>query len=279
MERNLLSRKKLSVRRCLFGRPTNTDEFVKNQRRLAEEEEKRFKRTWSLDGVENDIQWTKVDQDIEHIPDYFKRGYSVKCRRRAVRPCIGRKLSFADADEDMKQPPSPQVVEYCAASTVEVFIGLLSPHQSPEIQPPVTPKKDFDGSHNTAKSESRKSDSSHCLKRLKQKRLTDIWRVLKKRQRRSLSSSKQLHKTARIDRHHPDFLYIGSSVNLRHRWSNHKSDCKLRKGHKCHVAQHFLDKQHPVDPQFTCLRIFAIEAVHKKENLVSRDTVTVPYNT
>ncbi|KAL8591893.1 hypothetical protein ACOMHN_044389 [Nucella lapillus] len=70
-------------------------------------------------------------------------------------------------------------------------------------------------------------------------------------------------------RHHPDFLYIGSSVNLRHRWSNHKSDCKLRKGHKCHVAQHFLDKQHPVDPQFTCLRIFAIEAVHKKENLGS----------
>ncbi|KAL8568259.1 hypothetical protein ACOMHN_040832 [Nucella lapillus] len=67
--------------------------------------------------------------------------------------------------------------------------------------------------------------------------------------------------------HHPDFLYIGSSVNLRHRWANHKSDCKLRKGHKCHVAQHFLDKQHPVDPQFTCLRIFAIKAVHKKENL------------
>ncbi|KAL8561672.1 hypothetical protein ACOMHN_054970 [Nucella lapillus] len=61
-------------------------------------------------------------------------------------------------------------------------------------------------------------------------------------------------------------------VNLRHRWSNHKSDCKLRKGHKCHVAQHFLDKQHPVDPQFTCLRIFAIEAVHKKENLGKRET-------
>ncbi|KAL8596586.1 hypothetical protein ACOMHN_059727 [Nucella lapillus] len=73
-------------------------------------------------------------------------------------------------------------------------------------------------------------------------------------------------------RHHPDFLYIGSSVNLRHRWSNHKSDCKLRKGHKCHVAQHFLDKQHTVDPQFTCLRIFAIEAVHKKENLGKRET-------
>ncbi|KAL8558824.1 hypothetical protein ACOMHN_046406 [Nucella lapillus] len=72
--------------------------------------------------------------------------------------------------------------------------------------------------------------------------------------------------------HHPDFLYIGSSVNLRHRWSNHKSDCKLRKGHKCHVAQHFLDKQHPVDPQFTCLQIFAIEAVHKKENLGKRET-------
>ncbi|KAL8589127.1 hypothetical protein ACOMHN_017290 [Nucella lapillus] len=69
-----------------------------------------------------------------------------------------------------------------------------------------------------------------------------------------------------------DFLYIGSSVNLRHRWANHKSDCKLRKGHKCHVAQHFLDKQHPVDPQLTCLRIFAIEAVHKKENLGKRET-------
>ncbi|KAL8617391.1 hypothetical protein ACOMHN_035883 [Nucella lapillus] len=69
-------------------------------------------------------------------------------------------------------------------------------------------------------------------------------------------------------RHHPDFLYIGSTVNLRHRWTNHKYDCKLRKGHKCHVAQHFLDKQHPVDPQFICLRIFTIEAVHKKENLV-----------
>ncbi|KAL8609727.1 hypothetical protein ACOMHN_042766 [Nucella lapillus] len=72
--------------------------------------------------------------------------------------------------------------------------------------------------------------------------------------------------------HHPYFLYIGSSVNLCHRWANHKSDCKLRKGHKCHVAQHFLDKQHPVDPQFTCLRIFAIEAVHKKENLGKRET-------
>ncbi|KAL8572451.1 hypothetical protein ACOMHN_005597 [Nucella lapillus] len=69
-----------------------------------------------------------------------------------------------------------------------------------------------------------------------------------------------------------DFLYIGSSVNLRHRWANHKSDCKLRKGHKCHVAQHFLDKQHPVDPQCTCLRIFAIEAMHKKENLGKRET-------
>ncbi|KAL8622260.1 hypothetical protein ACOMHN_043783 [Nucella lapillus] len=77
------------------------------------------------------------------------------------------------------------------------------------------------------------------------------------------------HSTAR---HHPYFLYIGSTVNLRHRWANHKSDCKLRKGHKCHVAQHFLDKQHPVDPQFTCIRIFAIEAVHKKENLGKRET-------
>ncbi|KAL8572135.1 hypothetical protein ACOMHN_052932 [Nucella lapillus] len=76
--------------------------------------------------------------------------------------------------------------------------------------------------------------------------------------------------------HHPDFLYIGSSVNLRHRWANHKSDCKLRKGHKCHVAQHFLDKQHPVDPQFTCLRIFAIEAVHKKENLGVVDEYCIP---
>ncbi|KAL8586318.1 hypothetical protein ACOMHN_058698 [Nucella lapillus] len=36
---------------------------------------------------------------------------------------------------------------------------------------------------------------------------------------------------------------------------------------KSPVKPHFLDKQHPVDPQFTCLRIFAIEAVHKKENL------------
>ena len=71
---------------------------------------------------------------------------------------------------------------------------------------------------------------------------------------------------------HPDELYIGSTVNLRHRWANHKSDCKLGKGRKCQVAQHFLDKVHtPVDKSYECLQIFAIEAVYDAKNLGRRE--------
>ena len=72
--------------------------------------------------------------------------------------------------------------------------------------------------------------------------------------------------------HHPDLLYIGSTVNLCQRWANHKSDCKWRKGHKCRVAQHFVDMEHPADPQFACLRIFAIETVYDPRNLGERET-------
>ncbi|XP_076444632.1 uncharacterized protein LOC143282763 [Babylonia areolata] len=193
-----------SVKRCLFGRPTNSDEFLEIQKRREKEEEMRFKREWGFDGVENEIQWSKaVDADI---PEFYTRGYSQTCKRRPVRPCVGKHLSFDSDHEDTCEVRETSPVLYCGSSTVEVFIGLL-PHQPTEE--PVTPEKSDSGDSQTSKSENSASDSDSDVvssqflrKNLTQKRLTDMWRALKRTQRSLLTGPYQphQHKRRRIDR-------------------------------------------------------------------------------
>ena len=40
-------------------------------------------------------------------------------------------------------------------------------------------------------------------------------------------------------------MYVGSTGNLKERWRNHKSDARLGKVKKCHVAKHFNSTPHP----------------------------------
>lgn len=70
---------------------------------------------------------------------------------------------------------------------------------------------------------------------------------------------------------HPDDLYIGSTVHLKKRWANHKSDMNLKKGTKCSVAQHVIDKPHPTDTNCSFSQIFAIESVKNPEDLLRRE--------
>ena len=70
---------------------------------------------------------------------------------------------------------------------------------------------------------------------------------------------------------HSDFLYVGSTVNLKKRWANHKSDVKLRKNKKCTVAAHVASMKHPVDNNFMFLNIIPIEKVWKVEKLLERE--------
>ena len=44
---------------------------------------------------------------------------------------------------------------------------------------------------------------------------------------------------------HRHFMYVGSTGNLKERWRNHKSDARLGKVKKCHVAKHFNSTPHP----------------------------------
>jgi hypothetical protein len=71
---------------------------------------------------------------------------------------------------------------------------------------------------------------------------------------------------------HPDEWYIGSTMDLKKRWANHKSDIKLKKGKKCSTAQHVMDKAHPNDPTLPFIQIFAVEAVTNPDDLLRRET-------
>ena len=71
---------------------------------------------------------------------------------------------------------------------------------------------------------------------------------------------------------HHEAYYIGSAKNLKLRWANHKSDAKLKKINKCMVAYHVHAKDHPDDPTFGFLEIFALEHVENEKDLLMRET-------
>lgn len=60
---------------------------------------------------------------------------------------------------------------------------------------------------------------------------------------------------------HPDQWYVGSTVNLKARWANHKSDVNQSKNSKCMVAHHVNTCPHPKDSEVPFLSICPIEAV------------------
>ena len=70
---------------------------------------------------------------------------------------------------------------------------------------------------------------------------------------------------------HSEFLYVGSTVNIKKRWANHKSDVKLKKVKKCSVAAHVASEKHPDDPNIMFLTIIPIEQVWTIEKLLERE--------
>ena len=67
---------------------------------------------------------------------------------------------------------------------------------------------------------------------------------------------------------HKKFMYVGSTVDLKKRWANHKSDSKLKKSKKCHVAKHFNEVDHP---NIDCIKITPIEIVRNINNMARRE--------
>ena len=70
---------------------------------------------------------------------------------------------------------------------------------------------------------------------------------------------------------HDNFMYVGSTMDLKKRWANHKSDAKNGKSNKCFVAKHYNNLVHPSDTNISCLRIIPIEIVKYEKNLAARE--------
>ena len=70
---------------------------------------------------------------------------------------------------------------------------------------------------------------------------------------------------------HDTFMYVGSTVNLKNRWRNHKSDSKNKISTKCYVAKHYTEMTHPNDDNISCLKITPIEIVKFSKNLAARE--------
>ena len=66
-------------------------------------------------------------------------------------------------------------------------------------------------------------------------------------------------------------MYVGSTVNLKNRWRNHKSDSKNKISTKCYVAKHYTEMTHPNDDNISCLKITPIEIVKFSKNLAARE--------
>ena len=66
---------------------------------------------------------------------------------------------------------------------------------------------------------------------------------------------------------HEDCWYIGSTDNIRRRWSKHKSDWKNGK-RTCTLAAHGQDVPHPQDPNLNFLIILPIDFTKKKTDLL-----------
>ena len=67
------------------------------------------------------------------------------------------------------------------------------------------------------------------------------------------------------------FFYTGSTVNLKLRWANHKSDINLQKSTKCRLAKHVTQFPHPCSKQLEYLEIFAVESVSNEEELLEKE--------
>jgi len=70
---------------------------------------------------------------------------------------------------------------------------------------------------------------------------------------------------------HPDYMYVGSTTNLRRRWANHKSDIKHNKVTKCSLTRHVCEGEHPMGRDPSVLKIFSIEHVPREERLLERE--------
>ena len=70
---------------------------------------------------------------------------------------------------------------------------------------------------------------------------------------------------------HPKAQYVGCTYDLKKRWANHKSDCKLKKSTKCSVAAHVSSTYHPHDDNLSFLQVTALEQVKKTEDLKRRE--------
>ena len=66
-------------------------------------------------------------------------------------------------------------------------------------------------------------------------------------------------------------FYTGSTVNLKLRWANHKSDINLQKSTKCRLAQYVTQFPHPCSKQFEYLDTLAVESVSNDEELLEKE--------
>ena len=69
---------------------------------------------------------------------------------------------------------------------------------------------------------------------------------------------------------HENCWYIGSTDNMRRRWSKHKNDFK--KGFTtCRLASHGREMTHPDDPELKFLTVLPIDTVRKKAKLLEKE--------
>ena len=66
---------------------------------------------------------------------------------------------------------------------------------------------------------------------------------------------------------HENCWYIGSSDNVRRRWTKHKFDWK-HSNRTCMLASHGQDVAHPVDPELKYLTVLPIDSVKNKKSLL-----------
>ena len=190
----LLQQKQMDspVKRRLFGLapPEITEELLRARKQAEMDDASRFKRKWNFDVytdkfVDGEYSWSRVSAGSQKpIPEMYTKTYTQKSRRRALKPCVGRNLSFVDSDEENCDERVPSPVQYCHSDvSTMVFIGINSlPHQQSLFQP-TTPQKLDDCCPKTMTvslttdtsgevASVTNSPSSLLLRRLRQRRIT-----------------------------------------------------------------------------------------------------------
>ena len=69
---------------------------------------------------------------------------------------------------------------------------------------------------------------------------------------------------------HENCWYIGSTDNLRRRWSKHKHDWK-NDVRTCTLATHGQDHPHPNDPELKFLKILPLDSIKNKKDLLQKE--------